>query len=329
MAGDGRVVRRCRFVASVLALLTSGETMAAPPASPGPPAPRVSVTDGLAISRSARADRRLGRFTARGDGGYDYRDPKGRFRASIAEDGSVTFKQGVPVESEVCTGLNVCMPTGGLGGYLLDPSRWIQRPNANRLGAALHGTVGDPSTAHMSLAPRPDAGMSTFISIGIGARVGRSRLSNRVKAEFLKDTQELRLRMAVKAERHRLIQALARLSHQLESVWQDTNTPPARRRELLFELWDESLGAFEFEVDNEASSTGEDDITESLVSLRSRAAVEARGQILRFIRRRMPAGSDDAYTPSELRRLNKRRRSREPFAPYSPEVLWPRAGPQP
>jgi len=287
----------------------------------------VSVADGLAISRSAKESRRLGQFSARDDGGYDYNDPKGRFSAAIAEDGRVTFKSAVPVEPELCMGLSVCMPTGGIGGYLLDPSQWVQTPSVNRLGAALHGTVGDPTTAHMSLAPRADAGMPTVVGLGLGVRIGRSRLSNRVKAEFLKDTFELRLRLAAEAERRRLLDALAGLSSRLERVWRGRMTAE-QRRELLFELWDECLEAFEPEED-EVGVRGEDDMIGSLIELRSQAAAEARREILRFIRRSVPPGSDEAYTPSELRRLNQRRRSREPFAPYGPEVQWRRAGPEP
>jgi hypothetical protein len=64
----------------------------------------------------------------------------------------------------------------------------------------------------------------------------------------------------------------------------------AERRQLLFELWDE--------CDNTNSGR------------------EARASILAFIRRRLPLGGADAYSPDELERLNGRRTTAEPFDPY-------------
>lgn len=42
----------------------------------------------------------------------------------------------------------------------------------------------------------------------------------------------------------------------------------------------------------------------------------ACAQVIGFIRSRLPAGSESAYTADELARFNKQRKSRSPFSPY-------------
>ena len=79
--------------------------------------------------------------------------------------------------------------------------------------------------------------------------------------------------------------ALHRLARRLEAVWGDGTRPAVERRRTLFELWDECQ--------------------------ESGAGVVARAQIMGFIRRRLPG----SYPAEELRLLNSRRSSREPFAP--------------
>ncbi len=52
-------------------------------------------------------------------------------------------------------------------------------------------------------------------------------------------------------------------------------------------------------------------------ALAARAARAARATVIAFIRRRLPAGSDDAISDDELAASNATRVSREPFAPYA------------
>ncbi|MEZ4385250.1 MAG: hypothetical protein R3A79_28235 [Nannocystaceae bacterium] len=304
--------RRARH--PLLAAHVAAASLVAGSALAGPPAPRVTHEAGLAISRAAADDRRLGSFKARSDGGYDYLDPQRRFRARISEDGRVTFRNTSPIrELGVCTDRQTCAPVRGILGFLRDPSRWRQEPSANDYGAALHGTAGSPSTAHLSIAPSPGGGLPSPLIFGVGGRFGPSLLSDRVKADFLRDTFELRLSLARKAERRRLVAALSGIQESLERIWRDPTTPLERRRELLFERWDECLDALP--PNRDPSLT--DDLVAPMEELRHRAAEEARRQILRFIRDRAPQGSDAAFTAAELRRLNARRRSVETFAPYA------------
>jgi hypothetical protein len=300
-------------VGSLVVAHLGAASIAASPAVAGPPAPRVTPEAGLAISRSAADDRRLGDFKARSDGGYDYLDPQRRFRATISADGRVQFRKTAPIRKlGICTDRQYCESARGVLGFLRDPSRWRKEPTTNDYGAALHGAAGSPSTAHLSIAPSPGGGVPSPLLFGVGGRFGPSLLSDRIKAEFLRDTFELRLSLARKAERRRLVAALAGLEDSLERIWRDAVTPIARRRELLFERWDECLDALP-PLDD---PTLADDLAGPMEELRHRAAAEARRQILRFIRARAPAGSDVAYTSEELHRFNAHRRSRERFAPY-------------
>ncbi len=297
--------------------LVADRARAAPPRTP--PSPRISAEDGLAISRSARDDRRLGTFTPREDGGLDYEDPKGRFRAQIAEDGKVTFRGDSPVQSVTTFSFDRHggIPLRGLSSYLRDPEQWKRKPSANDLGSALHGGVADPLTRHLSTVEKTEERIPGQLFLGFGARFGRPVFSDRMKAEFLRDTFEMRLDMAVKAERRRISRALRDLEGQLSELWGTTALPPEERRRLLFELWDECLERLQPVADAEGTDLAElDDLGSNNDERRLRAATEARRRILSFIRLVLPRGSASAYTDDELRRLNRRRLSREPFQPY-------------
>jgi len=79
------------------------------------------------------------------------------------------------------------------------------------------------------------------------------------------------------------------LPARLEGLWNDTRRSARERRQLLFELWDE-------------------------IDEHDPACDRARIRILEFIDRRLPPGSPDAYSPSELATLNRGRTIR--FEPY-------------
>lgn len=301
---------RSLVLAFASTLLPLAPARAAPPRSP--PSPRISPEDGLAISRSARADRRLGAFTPRSDGGLDYRDPQGRFRAQISEDGRVTFRGAIPVE-QVSLGhdRHGGLRLRGLPSYLLSPERWKREVSANDIGGALHGGMAEPMTQHLSTVEKTAVRRPGQLFYGISGRFGRPLFTDRLKAEFLRETRELRLEMAVKAERRRLTRALGELEAQLGELWETTTLPAEERRRVLFELWDECLERLA-----PAPEAAVDDLGPSIAEQRVRAAVEARRRILSFIRHALPSGSELAYTAEELRQLNQRRRSRERFEPY-------------
>lgn len=302
---------RSLVLAFASTILPIAPARAAPPRAP--PSPRISPEDGLAISRSARADRRLGAFTPRSDGGLDYRDPQGRFRAQISEDGRVTFRGAIPIKevSTLALDRHGALRLRGLPTYLLSPEKWKREVSANEIGGALHGGMADPMTQHLSTVEKTEVRRPGQLFYGFSGRFGRPLFTDRLKAEFLRETRELRLEMAVKSERRRLARALGELEAQLGELWETTTLPPEERRRALFELWDECLERLAPTPD-----AAVDELGPSIAEQRVRAAVEARRRILSFIRYALPSGSELAYSAEELRRLNQRRRSRERFEPY-------------
>ncbi|HEX7599030.1 MAG TPA: hypothetical protein VF518_12505, partial [Polyangia bacterium] len=110
------------------------------------------------------------------------------------------------------------------------------------------------------------------------------------KAHFLAATEPLRTRMAEEAHAENLKAALLDLPSLLEKIWSSTQYPPAERRRLLHELWREYA-----EMPGTAPSCA---------------------TILGFIRRRLPAGSPNAYTAAELAHLRPDAGPR--FDPYGP-----------
>ena len=108
-------------------------------------------------------------------------------------------------------------------------------------------------------------------------------------------TRAMRLEMGDVERPRRMAMALAGLPTDLERLWQRSDLSADRRRELLFQMWDDL-----------AEGEGPE----------GSAAVQARAEILRFIARTLPSGSRDAFTAGELARLNARRRSQGTFAPY-------------
>lgn len=111
-------------------------------------------------------------------------------------------------------------------------------------------------------------------------------------------TRGMRMDMRAAERPRRIAAALAQLPADLERLWGRRDLAGAARRELLFQLWDDLL-------EGPAAGTEE-----------AAAARRARAEILQFVRRRLPEGSAEAFTAPELARLNARRRSGAPFAPY-------------
>ncbi len=278
-----------------------------------PPAPHVTPEAGLAISRSAAADRLISDFKARSDGGYDYFDPQGRFRARITADGRVSFRSAAPThDHRVCSEHEKCGPANHVVEFIRGTSRWQRAPTTSEYGSVLQSPPASPATARPVSDPSPDDETSSPLLFGVGGRFVHSLLSDRVKAEFLRDTFDFRLGLARKAERRRLVAERSKLEDTLELIWRDGRLPLARRRELLFERWDTCVN-----LQPSSPSSAVDEFAAPLRELRHRAAIEARREVLRFIRERAPAGSSAAYTREEQRRLNARRRCRELFAPYN------------
>jgi len=107
---------------------------------------------------------------------------------------------------------------------------------------------------------------------------------------FLEHTRELRERLEDEWRARTMDSALRVLPGRLRRIWATESRSPAARRLRIFRIWDE------------ASEDG--------------TGARARRVLLGWIRENLPEGSEGAYTDSELARLNERRESEEPFAPY-------------
>jgi hypothetical protein len=112
------------------------------------------------------------------------------------------------------------------------------------------------------------------------------------KRWFLEHTAELRRSLSDSAQARSLARGALHLRGQLELIAEDGGLPAVRKRELIFELWDDCAP---------------DDVGE-----------QAQRIVEQFIRDRMPSGSALAYDPAELAQLNRRRASPRPFDPYVP-----------
>ncbi|MCB9756336.1 MAG: hypothetical protein H6713_40980 [Myxococcales bacterium] len=140
----------------------------------------------------------------------------------------------------------------------------------------------------------------------------------RLKAELLKKTLPMRVRLAVEWNLELLAQRFAELDEDLYAVWSRDDVSHERRRELLFQLWDDCDEAFELEpgdVPGEALSV--------IDEARKHTAERARRAIEAFIRRQLPRGSGRRFTADELRRYNAQRVSQQTFDPYTPRAEPP------
>ena len=143
------------------------------------------------------------------------------------------------------------------------------------------------SIRRFKAAPLPDGTLELLLE---AARWAPSA-SNRQAFRFLavEDPSAL-ARMAEQTRAENLKAALLDLPPLLEKIWSGTQYPPAERRRLLHELWREYA-----EMPGTAPSCA---------------------TILGFIRRRLPAGSPNAYTADELAHLRPDAGPR--FDPYGP-----------
>lgn len=200
-------------------------------------------------------------------GKWIYRDPGGKFVATLQPDGGVEFRNKL-------YDINV-VSTPGISG---DGEHFV--------GVEVeYDPVG---VARLSIGKDP---------------------SPRIKAQLLAATFEMRMEVATKYHKERLLEQLAGIGDELDGIW-NRSLSVAERKRLLFELWDEcdepggQLPGFQT-----ADASALDEI-------RRQYAKAARQKIIRFIRSVVPAEGPDAYTDIELATLNHRRVSEHPFAPY-------------
>ena len=132
------------------------------------------------------------------------------------------------------------------------------------------------------------------------------------KLKVLDETREERVAIGKRYRTQKLARAREYVQKHIERLWATTLDPAARRRSL-FELWDDCA---ERRPDMEAPGFAPRAEDDELVV----AGAAARAQVIGFIRSQLPAGSADAYTPAEVARFNKRRKSRARFTPYEVDL---------
>ncbi len=190
-----------------------------------------------------------------------YRDPGGRFTATLRSDGRVDFKNKAGKMS------------------------WTDN------------AIGDPSTILMKA-----AGEDPYAT---------------AKAKLLKATFDLRLGMAVAFQKKQLDKRLTRLEGELDKIWTDTSRELLDRKELLFQRWDECDEPEELPEGATHEVPGFGGVQSSeLDEARHDTATAARDKIESFIRKHAAKGTPEAFSAAELADMNKRRISKQKFAPY-------------
>jgi hypothetical protein len=292
--------------------------------SPGEAKPPVSFDE------RARA---LGLRPASG-GGWTYEQEGGRVKATIREDGTVELdvESGVQVKiDEVCL-VVVCVDTREKSEKQQSRRRERARRAAAKIATdlvvmgatALAGASGTSSAAGASYAnpwgvpsgdPSHDHSRLTppVYPYGfINGRYGFLPYPSRSVASFLDRTFDFRLDLARQASTQRLEGQAARLPEELLEIWRGPGSAKARRNAVL-ERWGELAPTHIDPVVQVALDTDID-------PARRQAADRARGVIQRFVELHIPADSEDAFTPEELRRFNAALREPDQFWPYGPDA---------
>jgi hypothetical protein len=284
MLGSVRAV----IIAAVLAGAPPNETenspeerITAPPPEGGkrsggaPPPPRLRETpDWGDADRPATLGLRREQ-----DGSYSYVDPGRMFTARVMPDGRVRFAD-----------------------------RW-RRPDA---GKAQHGKCCGRPPEGVLVAINPFAGVPMRGPLEWIMQATGHDLAAGAKMAMLKETRAFRTQLAVAWTRAQVEKRLRELPAELLALWSDAELAAARKREILFERWDECEDRLGVPMDGLPA-----DAIPEVDEMRRRAADQARTEIEAFIRKHAPKGSPHALSAPELERYNNRRRSVRRFAPYA------------
>ena len=114
------------------------------------------------------------------------------------------------------------------------------------------------------------------------------------KLKLLDATREERFARGRAYRAEQLQRSAEYMQRNLAALYAAT-APPADKRELLFELWDEC-------------AEGDDAL--------GQAGARARSHVIGWIGAHIPKGAPDAFTDDELAAMNARRSSKQAFAPY-------------
>jgi hypothetical protein len=115
------------------------------------------------------------------------------------------------------------------------------------------------------------------------------------KLKILDETREERVAMGKQHRTQQLAMSAVHMKKNLERLWSMTSDIE-KRKQGVFELWDD------------CAETGAEEL---VVGGRS-----ARAYVVGFIRTKLPAGSELAFSSDEIERLNRQRKSQATFAPY-------------
>jgi hypothetical protein len=235
--------------------------------------------------------------------GYVYEEQT--FEAKIARDGVVSFHD----QKSKLTTLGFLLgprpnpagtPTlqGLLFGRKRRPPAVHQTPLPGSPADRLEPSVVCPDQASSSCAARYEYLSKTIIVLGAKGTMDITDAILRAlgqdpyrvqKARFLAATFEVRMKLAAAAQKEYVFTSLDRLPAALADLWRDARYSLRERRQILFELW--------CEADRPPEGS------------QARIIIEA------FIRRALPCGSPDAYTPAELQ-ANRTDATGQKFSPY-------------
>jgi hypothetical protein len=292
--------RRARAAAAIAAIVWAGPWRPAgadgqtPDGGAGPP----GVNLALPFPKAPPLDHGDYLLTPVRGGGYMYDEH--RFTARIAPDGHVTFRdKPFRLEVRVLGVLSEKYRRAGDG-----------RPSlVQAIEQVLRGDPDRPISPMVEVCEHPVdmmlPGVAPCIATKTLIRVrGSFRFVDDLlfmtgsgwvrydKAKFLSATFDFRMALAVQHRAKMLREALADLPDRLDGVWRDPGFAPREKRRIICLLWEE--------VD-----VGRDD---------TRKAADV---ITGWVRRKLPAGSSDAYSASELEACSAS--GRRPFAPYDHE----------
>jgi hypothetical protein len=216
-----------------------------------------------------------------------------RFEARVANDGVVTFKDkhGSASGSAFSFALgrkNRAQPNdrGSLPRRdepppILGPT-WALPSQSSKERSIPWDEVCPPKVpCHLSPAPGMLQVSGSFDLTDEFVRMLGHHPNQLEKARFLSATFEFRIQLAAETRRADLKRALDKLPERLDELWNDGRYSSRERRRLLYELW----------ADLDQTGDGE----------------KAAAIILRFIRRRLPCGTSDAYSKDELDAFAKAR----------------------
>lgn len=283
MLGCFVVLAGATIAAVLMGSAPAPEGPAKPPEPPAENRPAAEEVPGLGFSPQAAPTldnpaSDLG-LIRQDDGGYLYVDPAKRFTAKFEPDGTVQFadRWKRPDRSKGQRGKCCALPAEGFAA--VNPLMGMPMKGPIEWLMAIQGH--DPNSI--------------------------------AKNAILEQTFELRVRLAVAHNVELLEQRMRELSPELLALWSDASMSSARKRELLFERWDECDERFSVQPgDVPAEAVSEID------AIRVETAERARRKIEAFIRRHAPKGTRHGYRPHELETFNRRRVSQERFSPYTP-----------